>query len=128
MTMLCGVLVPLSEGVSSVMILIDIPGPSAALAGLSVTRQRGPAWLGTGSRTRMARRTARRRYNADRQETIDVVPAYGMRVLPVHFAALRGRYRVVAVIGQADHRLPVVGMPLAAGPEMTPVLAGLPSP
>jgi hypothetical protein len=50
-----------------------------------------------------------------------------MRILPVHFVALRGRYRVVALIGQADHRLRVVSMPLDAGPEMTRVLAGLPS-
>jgi hypothetical protein len=105
---------PRGRGESSVTTLIANPGPCPALAGLSVSRQRVPAWLGGDARARIARRTARRRYRADRQATIGIISANGIGVLTVHFTAIRGRYRIVALIGQPDHRLQVTSMPLVA--------------
>lgn len=102
-------------GESSVITLIDNPGPSPVLAGLSVSRRLGPAWGGAGPRERFAERTARRRYRAGKQAIIGIVPADGMRVLPVHFPPAHRRYRVVAVIGQADRRLRVISIPLDVG-------------
>lgn len=116
MTILFTILVPHGQGESVVVTSIDNPGPRPVLAGLSIRRRRCPAWLdpwlGTG-----ARRTAGRRYCADRQAALGIVPVGGISVLPVHFAAIRRRYRVVAVIGQPGRRPRVISMPLASRPE-----------
>lgn len=114
-TILFAALAPRGAGESSVITLIDNPGSSPVLAGLSVSRRRGPALGGTRLKARFARRTGRRRYRAGRQAVIGIVPADGMRILPVHFVATRGRYRIVAVIGQADYRLRVISIPLDIG-------------
>jgi hypothetical protein len=112
-TILFAILSPLVLGESSIVTAIANPGPGPALVGLSVRRQRGPAWLGNRTRAAIARRTTRRRYRADRQAIIGIVPAAETSLLPVHFTASRGRYRIVAVIGQPDHRLRVISMPFA---------------
>jgi hypothetical protein len=117
MTILLADLAPSGQGKSSVIILAVNPGFRPVLVGLSVSRQRGPAWPGMRLRTRIARRTDRRRYRAGRQAAIGIVPAEGDSALPVRFDAIPGRYRVVAVIGQSDHRLRVISMPFVIQPE-----------
>jgi hypothetical protein len=112
-TILFMMLAPSPQGASLVVASVANPGSRPVLAGLSVRRRRYPGWPGAGLRTRVARRTGGRRYRAGRQATIGIIPAHGASVLPVHFRATRGRYRVVAVIGQSDHRLRVISLPLA---------------
>lgn len=106
---------PPGRGESFVLALVANPGAGTVLAGLSVSRRRGPAWFGTRPKVKTVRRSTRRRYRADRQSTIAIAPARQMRALPVPFVAMRGRYRMVAVVGQADQCLRVISLPLAVG-------------
>lgn len=111
------ILAPSGRGDSSVVISIFNPGSRPVLAGLSVRPRRRPDWLGPGPRTRIVRRTAGRRYRADRQAMIGIVPAAGISLLPVDFAAIQGRHCVVAVLGQSDSRLRVISIPLGTRSE-----------
>lgn len=117
MTIVVTILAPHGHGESLVVTSIVNPGLRPVLAGLSVRRRRRPAWLGRRLGTRVVRRTAGRRYRADGQATIGIVPAGGTSVLPVRFVAIRRRYRIVAVIGQSDYRLRIIIMPLVDRPE-----------
>jgi hypothetical protein len=110
-------LAPLAQGGPSVITLIANPGPVPVLAGLAVRRRRRLAWRGNGPRATVTRMTTRRRYRAVRQPAVCVVPADGMRALPVPFTAIRGRYRVVAVVGQSDRRLRVISLPFVIPAE-----------
>jgi hypothetical protein len=102
-----------SQGKSAVIVSIANPGTLPVLVGLTVRRQRCPGWLGLRHRTRVARRTVARRYRADRHRIIGIVPANAASVLAVPFSANRGRQRVVAIIGQSDHRLRVISTTIA---------------
>lgn len=111
-------LAPSALGESLVVTSVVNPGARPVLVGLSVRRRRCPGWLGRGQRARMVRRTTARRFRAGRQATIGVVAPGATGMLPVHFLAARGRYRVIAVIGQSDHRLRVISLPLAGWPAV----------
>ena len=122
-TILATILAPCGDGDSSVVISIFNPGRRPVIAGLSVRRRRRcPGWLWGGPCARIARLPVRGQYRADRHGVLAVVKAARITVLPVGFAVARGRYCLVAVLGQADNRLRVVRLPFdtrskcAAGP------------
>jgi hypothetical protein len=97
------------ENTSKVIVVIANPGDMPVLVALS-PRRRG--WPGRGIRTKVASRTTRRRYRADRQATIGVVAARSVTrlsmLIPVH-----RRCRVAVAIGQPDGRLRVISVPVS---------------
>jgi hypothetical protein len=97
------------EDTSKVIVVIANSGDIPVLVGLSA-RRRG--WPGRGMRTTVSSLTTQRRYRADRQDTIGVVPARSVSRLSM-LIPVRLRCRVAVVIGQADGRLRVVSVPVS---------------
>jgi hypothetical protein len=103
-----------SEGQTTVSVGIRNPGSTPVLVGMLIRCRLLP----TGrSRTSVARRTSRRRYQPSRQAVISAVPegAVGRLSIPVPDGRARRRHRLVLLIGQADGRLSVVSTPVCTG-------------
>jgi hypothetical protein len=110
------------------------PGDVPLMAGLTVRPQPLPGWLGAdwldgGLTVRVPRRTARRKYLAGAQDTVGVVPARGQARFRLTARgggpAVRRRYRLTAVVGQAGGRLRVISVPVV---RQGPAEAGRPAP
>jgi hypothetical protein len=119
------------DGTAQVVVVIANPGTIPVLAGLSPRPRR---WPGRGTCTAVPSRTTRRRYLADRQDSLTAVPPLSVRRLPVLIPAGR-RCRVAVVIGQPDGRLQVISVPvitrrlrLPAGPGPVAPSSYLPFP
>ena len=97
------------ESTSKVIVVIANSGDTPVLVALS-TRRVG--WPGRGIRTTVPSRTTQRRYRADRQDTIGVVPPQSVSRLSMLIPA-QLRCRVAVVIGQADGRLRVISVPVS---------------
>ena len=95
---------------------VDFANRSAkpVLVGLSVRTQFWPSWRRARQKTKVPSRPGRRRYRADAQQTIGVVPANGIVRLPVRIPSGSRRRRVVAVVGEADGHLRVISMRIPA--------------
>jgi hypothetical protein len=109
------------------------PGDVPLIAGLTVQRRLLPGRLDGGLTVRVPRRTARRKYLAGAQDTVGVVPARGQAGFRLAVLitgrgggpAVRRRYRLTAVVGQAGGRLRVISVPVVSG---GPAEAGRPAP
>lgn len=91
-------------------------GTRSAMVGLSIHRQFWPAWLGARQRTRVPSSASQPRYLPSAQETIGVIPANGTASLPIRARVGLAR-RVVAVVGEADGHLRVIGMRVPPRPQ-----------
>lgn len=96
------------EGTVRVTVVIANPSDLPVLVGLSPRR---PGWPGRGLRTWVPSRTTRRRYRADRQATVGIVPP-GMLSQMSLFVPARRLCRLAIVIGQPDGRLRVISVPV----------------
>jgi hypothetical protein len=99
-----------------VVATVSNPGAVAVLVGLSVRRGRVPDLLSGGISVSVPRRTTRHRLRSSRQAVVGVVAAGATAVWTVPLTSPGRRWRLVAVIGQADRRLRVIGVPVATRP------------
>jgi hypothetical protein len=111
--------------IGAVTVIIANHDRAPVLVGLTPRR---PGWPGRRSRTTTPSRTTRRRYRADRQATVSVVPANTTAGIPVPIPAGFRRGRLVVVVGQSGGRLRVTSVPVritapaAAGKLRAPVV------
>lgn len=106
-----------------VMATVHNPGAAPVLVGLSV-RRRLPDLLSAGVSVTVPRRSTRHQLRADRQTLVGVVAVGKTAQWAVPLAAPFRSCRLVAVIGQADRRLRVIGVPVTAA-RSSPVARGL---
>jgi hypothetical protein len=107
----------------AVVATVSNPGAVAVLVGLSVRRRRVPELFGGGGSVIVPRRTTRNRLRSSRQAVVGVAGAGTTAVWTVPLASPGRSWRLVAVIGQADRRLRVIGVPVTACPP-TSVTSG----
>jgi hypothetical protein len=96
------------KGTATVTVVITNPGNTPVLVGLSPRR---PGWPGRGPRTTVPYRTNRRRYRADRQAAVGVVPPESASRLLVLLPTGR-RYRLAVIVERSDGRLRVISVPV----------------
>jgi len=119
-TAAAGVIVQPDGSWPAVLATVCNPGTAPVLVGLSVRRRRLPGWLDEGTSVAVPRRTARRRFRADRQALSGVVGAGDTAEWAVPRPRDARRVRLVAVIGQADRRLRVLALPVGRATQPWP--------
>jgi hypothetical protein len=99
---------------------VDFSNRSArpVIVGLSVRADFFPGWPRVRHNTKVVSRPERRRYRADAQGTIGVIPANGIVRLSVPAPHDSCRRRVVAVVGEADGHLRVISVRIPPKPMM----------
>lgn len=96
-----------------ILATVSNPGPKPVLVGFRVHQRILPVLPGAEAKVRVPRRTTRRRYRADRQQTVAVVPAGGSTQLSFRVSGAAGTpFSVVAAVGHCDRRLRVITVPV----------------